>query len=1543
ATLLMLIWGATPVHASVYQVGINVIPQENMRYICEDANDLKNGYYAISTATELQTFAGIVNKTVAPSVVTVILDTGDAVATPPVPASLSTNAKLTGDIDLSSVCSATSGDSWTPIGINVEPYKGVFDGQGYTVKNLDISASTNYQGLFGSVTAGTVKNLTVAGSITAVNSIDIVGGIAGVIFTPATIENCCSQVAISGSLSSAGGIVGLSNGGTIKNCRNEGLIDGTSGDTVGGIAGWLGNSSVIDCENCAPVTGSKNLGGVAGYCSSMSSITNTFNTGTVTAINEGVGGICANLEYAANIANCYNTGALNEGGSSAESYAGGIVGSARNDDIYSTSTVIKNCYNTGSIQANKGGFSTPEVSAGTVVGKIDSLSFGTVNVSSCYWLGSLTLTNHGVSVNKNAVGGSYSSPPTSVTACGFFTAEQGQAVINTTGSGLGLGTTGTYALADALNIGATGNSTWKVDAAKNSGYPVFDSGGYTVVSAPPINTQPTDQSAFDGENFTLNLTATGVTGYQWYQLEMNSATLGGTAISTAAVDNASMVSQSVPGSYYYYCLVTATNASGITATTRSNTVTVTVTDKPEASWVLTTGGTTDSGTLAEAIAACNNNTTGGTITLNKNLTLTDPITISKAVTLLSDGNNKITRGSGLAGSDMVTVTNEGNLTLGTIGGTDANTLTLDGGAVWTGTVDPILGRGTNYTEISTTRSIVNNQGTFNMHSGVIIQNNAYGGVYSDLIVAVYNHPAAVDKTATFNMDGGSITGNYGCEAGAIYNYGFPSAVDKTILNISGGRIDGNQNTPDVSSGTGGIKNYGTLILSDTAVIAGNKGTYSGGVDAGWKMTMTGGTITGNQGNYCGGIGQSYSIVSQLSLAGGTVTGNNATGSNTDGNTAGGLLPSKVSESTFNISGNPVVTGNTVGGTISQSGGVYTATGGTPVNMGLMYTTDFKTPVAVNGTLTNGADIGVSLLTFSGSDNVVPTPGIPVIVAVLGAPVMDASSYLAYFSSDNSSYNIAKDGNNLVLKVRTPVDISGSITGRAYNGQPIALDAAPVIKKAGTSDAVAIANLTYLYTSTDGKGYSNAVAPKNAGAYQLVISVPIGNLDYTGSSTAIPFSISQQPVTVTAQSDTINVGAEAPVYQFNADGLVSGEFLTNVVFNCTYLKNDSTKGITGTYPIVPSGGTISDNYLLSYTPGTLTVNANSSGGGGGGYTPPATPVMPGITVNPGTITFDPSGNLAVDITGAPAGSVIYYSLDGITFTTTPPAMENAGEHKVYLKITCPGYQDYTTQTTVLVEKHEAPVIPELSLPVTGGQQSGSTDLGTLLPANRGETHFRLGPFSDPRGILSGPPTIDQLGHLTYGFLNPLSASGEQVTASAETTALTATITVLVSMENYADTTINVVIGDSPAAAIGVQYQTHVQDYGWENDWTTDGNLSGTYGQSKRLEALKVELTGDVPAGATIDTEVHVQNQGNLGPFAMGTEAGTTGLGLRLENICLTLKNLPGYTLLYNVHVQNQGWLRDENDSSSWFKSGETAGTSALSLRLEGIRIKLVKSE
>lgn len=141
-------------------------------------------------------------------------------------------------------------------------------------------------------------------------------------------------------------------------------------------------------------------------------------------------------------------------------------------------------------------------------------------------------------------------------------------------------------------------------------------------------------------------------------------------------------------------------------------------------------------------------------------------------------------------------------------------------------------------------------------------------------------------------------------------------------------------------------------------------------------------------------------------------------------------------------------------------------------------------------------------------------------------------------------------------------------------------------------------------------------------------------------------------------------------------------------------------------------------------------------------------------------------------------------------------------------------------------------------------------------------------------------------------------------------------------------------------IGVEYITHIQDKGWETIWNRNGSLSGSVGESKRLEALKVELTGSLPDEANIQTYVHVQDMGYLGPFEMGNLAGTEGKSLRMESVKLVLNKLPGYRLKYDVHVENKGWLRDQYDSSTWFNGGEWAGTAGESLRLEGIRIEIV---
>ena len=132
--------------------------------------------------------------------------------------------------------------------------------------------------------------------------------------------------------------------------------------------------------------------------------------------------------------------------------------------------------------------------------------------------------------------------------------------------------------------------------------------------------------------------------------------------------------------------------------------------------------------------------------------------------------------------------------------------------------------------------------------------------------------------------------------------------------------------------------------------------------------------------------------------------------------------------------------------------------------------------------------------------------------------------------------------------------------------------------------------------------------------------------------------------------------------------------------------------------------------------------------------------------------------------------------------------------------------------------------------------------------------------------------------------------------------------------------------------GIIYQTHIQDVGWQG-WKSNGELSGTEGQSKRLEAIKINLKNVIP-GASIEYRTHVQDIGWQEWKSNGELSGTEGQSKRLEAIEIKLKNAHGYHLEYRVHVQDIGW-------QDWKSDGQMAGTSGQSKRLEGIELKLVK--
>ena len=141
-------------------------------------------------------------------------------------------------------------------------------------------------------------------------------------------------------------------------------------------------------------------------------------------------------------------------------------------------------------------------------------------------------------------------------------------------------------------------------------------------------------------------------------------------------------------------------------------------------------------------------------------------------------------------------------------------------------------------------------------------------------------------------------------------------------------------------------------------------------------------------------------------------------------------------------------------------------------------------------------------------------------------------------------------------------------------------------------------------------------------------------------------------------------------------------------------------------------------------------------------------------------------------------------------------------------------------------------------------------------------------------------------------------------------------------------------------VNVEYRTHVQSFGWQG-WKYNGVMSGTSGKAKRLEGINIKLTNKPYSGSIVYT-THVQsigwqgNENNVNTwFRDGQMAGTSGRAKRLEaiRIALTGEMAEHYDVYYRVHAQTYGWL-------AWTKNGEAAGTAGLSKRLEGIQIVLV---
>ena len=221
---------------------------------------------------------------------------------------------------------------------SIRSFSGVLDGNNHKIVNLNLSSgSSSLTALIGTCT-GTVKNLSLYGSVGSTGS-----------YTAA--------------------FVAILKGGTIQNCTNYCSVNAKSGHT-GGFAGWVGErGQILDCANYGEIQASSNAGGIAGKVvyAAYENVDDTPSiTGCLNAANVSggtAGGICGN-QSGTTISECVNTGTITGAD------AGGIVGYAIADNCEITkyddddnkiisyeqwSSFIHDCYNTGEIISLKFG------------------------------------------------------------------------------------------------------------------------------------------------------------------------------------------------------------------------------------------------------------------------------------------------------------------------------------------------------------------------------------------------------------------------------------------------------------------------------------------------------------------------------------------------------------------------------------------------------------------------------------------------------------------------------------------------------------------------------------------------------------------------------------------------------------------------------------------------------------------------------------------------------------------------------------------------------------------------------------------------------------------------------------------------------------------------------------------------------------------------------------------------------------------------------------------------------------------------------------
>ncbi len=516
--------------------------------------------------------------------------------------------------------------------------------------------------------------------------------------------------------------------------------------------------------------------------------------------------------------------------------------------------------------------------------------------------------------------------------------------------------------------------------------------------------------------------------------------------------------------------------------------------------------------------------------------LTPTVTVKNgSLTLTSGTDYTVSYSNNInAGTATVTITGKGNYT-----GTKSANFTINAKNASNLTISSIAAQ--TYTGSALTPTVTVKNGSVTLTSG------------TDYTVSYSNNINA--GTATVTITG---KGNFTGTKAANFTINAKSASNLTISSIAAQTYTGSAITPTVT-----VKDGSTTLTSGTHYTV----SYSNNINAGTATV----TVTG-KGNYTGTKAANFTI---------------------NAKSASNLTISSIAAQTY--------TGSAITPTVTVKDGSTTLTSGTD------YTVSYS----------NNINAGTAIVTITGKGNYTGTKSANFTINAKSASNLTISEIAAvtYNGSAQTPTVTVNDGTTTLVKdidytvsYSNNIDVGTAtvtITGKGnYTGTKTAnFTINPLIKDVSSLTISDIAAVTYngsaqtptvtvmdeSTTLTNGTDYTVAYSNNtNAGTATATIT---GMGNYTGSRN-VNFTINKAPLTITANSYTIDQGDAFPEFSVNYSGFQNGETSTLLKTQPTITCDATDSETAGVFDITPSGASAT-NYSFNYVSGTLTINEITS--------------------------------------------------------------------------------------------------------------------------------------------------------------------------------------------------------------------------------------------------------------------------------------------------------------------------------------------------------------